>query len=115
MTRIEGGVTVRKGSGASGVAAGIKPGTTKKDCALIVSDVAGGASVAEAAFHDERFTKRRRSSGMSPCVARNGSSHFCEHGQRERRDREIGATKTARATAEKVAQGLGVEPNKSAY
>jgi glutamate N-acetyltransferase/amino-acid N-acetyltransferase len=38
MNRIKGGVTAPKGFRASGVAVGIKPGTTKKDCALIVSD-----------------------------------------------------------------------------
>lgn len=38
MTPIEGGVTAPKGYRASGVAAGIKSGSTKKDCALIVSE-----------------------------------------------------------------------------
>lgn len=37
-TAIEGGVTAPKGFRAAGVAAGIKPNSTKKDCALIVSD-----------------------------------------------------------------------------
>lgn len=38
MKRVEGGVTAPKGFRASGVAAGIKPGSMKKDCALVVSD-----------------------------------------------------------------------------
>ena len=38
-TEIEGGVTAAEGFRASGVAAGIKPGSTKKDCALVVSDL----------------------------------------------------------------------------
>jgi glutamate N-acetyltransferase/amino-acid N-acetyltransferase len=37
-TEIDGGVTAPRGFRASGAAAGIKPGSTKKDCALIVSD-----------------------------------------------------------------------------
>jgi glutamate N-acetyltransferase/amino-acid N-acetyltransferase len=38
MTTIDGGVTAPRGYRASGVQAGIKPGSEKKDCALIVSD-----------------------------------------------------------------------------
>jgi len=38
ITWIDGGVTAPKGYRASGVAAGIKPKSTKRDCALIVSD-----------------------------------------------------------------------------
>lgn len=38
MKTIEGGVCAPQGFTASGVAAGIKPGSTKKDCALIASD-----------------------------------------------------------------------------
>jgi len=38
MKAVEGGVCAPKGFRASGVAAGIKPGSTKLDCALIVSD-----------------------------------------------------------------------------
>jgi len=38
VTSIEGGVTAPKGYQASGIPAGIKPGSTKKDCALILSD-----------------------------------------------------------------------------
>lgn len=44
MNEIGGGVTAPKGYRAAGAAAGIKEGTTKKDCALIVSD--GPATVA---------------------------------------------------------------------
>jgi glutamate N-acetyltransferase / amino-acid N-acetyltransferase len=39
VKQIEGGVTAPKGFQAAGVAAGIKAGSTKRDCALIVSDV----------------------------------------------------------------------------
>lgn len=39
MKRIEGGVTAPKGYKAAGVRAGIKPSATKKDMAIIVSDV----------------------------------------------------------------------------
>ncbi|MCC6695959.1 MAG: bifunctional glutamate N-acetyltransferase/amino-acid acetyltransferase ArgJ [Candidatus Hydrogenedentes bacterium] len=39
MNFIDGGVTAPKGFRASGVAAGIKPGSTKRDCALVASDV----------------------------------------------------------------------------
>ena len=39
MNWIEGGVTAPKGYKASGTAAGIKAGSTKKDCALVVSGV----------------------------------------------------------------------------
>ncbi len=38
MKMLEAGVTAPKGFQASGVAAGIKPSSTKKDCALVVSD-----------------------------------------------------------------------------
>jgi glutamate N-acetyltransferase / amino-acid N-acetyltransferase len=38
MNQIKGGVTAPKGFRAAGEAAGIKPGSTKRDCALIVSD-----------------------------------------------------------------------------
>ncbi len=39
MNHIKGGVTAPKGFRASAEAAGVKPGSTKRDCALIVSDV----------------------------------------------------------------------------
>ena len=38
MKTVEGGICAPKGFRASGVAAGIKEGSTKLDCALIVSD-----------------------------------------------------------------------------
>ena len=46
MKTIEGGVTAPSGFSAAGVAAAIKPNTTKRDCALILSDAE--ASVAGA-------------------------------------------------------------------
>jgi len=44
MTTMPGGVTAPAGFRASGVAAGIKPGSTKRDCALIVSDTPAAAA-----------------------------------------------------------------------
>lgn len=67
MTWIEGGVTVPKGYRAAGVPAGIKPGSTKKDCALIVSDAP--ASVAGV------FTTNIM---KSPSVCKN--VEVCKHG-----------------------------------
>jgi len=44
MKAIEGGITAPKGFRAAGVAAGIKPGSTKRDCALLVSDAPGSVA-----------------------------------------------------------------------
>ncbi len=105
MTAIQGGVTAPKGYRASGVAAGIKPSSTKKDCALIVSD--SMASVA--GLFTTNVVK-------APGVRRNAT--ICEMGQAQAVFVNSGNANTCTgdrgirdvvSTAELVGASLGIE------
>jgi glutamate N-acetyltransferase/amino-acid N-acetyltransferase len=104
MMRIEGGVTAPRGFRASGVAAGVKPGTTKKDCALIVSDVP--ASVA-GAFTTNLFKAPPVKWDEAVCARGVGRAIFANSGNANAATGDQGYA-DARATAEQVAQGLSV-------
>ena len=104
MMRIEGGVTAPKGFRASGVAAGIKPGTTKKDCALIVSDVP--ASVA-GVFTTNVFKAPPVKWNEAVCARGTARGIFANGGNANAATGDQGYA-NARATAEQVARGLGV-------
>lgn len=104
MKRIEGGVTAPAGFRASGVAAGIKPGSQKKDCALVVSEAP--ATVAGA------FTQNRVKSATvvwNQQVCRHGTARavFANSGNANACTGEQGL-RDAAATAERVAAGLDV-------
>lgn len=107
MKRIEGGVTAPKGFQASGVAVGIKPNSTKKDCALIVSE--NPASVAGA------FTKNVMKSPpvfwcMNTCKGGVARAVFINSGNANACTGERGFA-DIKATAEHVGRGLGVTSN----
>ena len=104
MMRIEGGVTAPKGFRASGVAAGIKPGTTKKDCALIVSDIP--AAIA-GTFTTNRFKAPPVRWSETVCARGVGRAIFANSGNANAATGDQGYA-DARATAEQVAQGLSV-------
>lgn len=104
MMRIEGGVTAPKGFRASGVAAGIKPGTTKKDCALIVSDVS--AAIA-GTFTTNRFKAPPVKWSETVCARGVGRAIFANSGNANAATGDQGYA-DARASAEQVAQGLSV-------
>ncbi len=106
MTPITGGVCAPQGFRASGTAAGIKPGSTKRDCALIVSDcpaaIAGvfTRNVVKAApvVYDQSVAAR----GHARVVfANSGNANACTG--------EQGQTDVARI-ASLVAQTLEVSP-----
>ncbi|MBI5091034.1 MAG: bifunctional glutamate N-acetyltransferase/amino-acid acetyltransferase ArgJ [Candidatus Hydrogenedentes bacterium] len=105
MKRIDGGVTAPKGFRASGVAAGVKPGSTKNDCALVASDfpatVAGvftkNVMKAPPIVWDAEVCKK----GTARAVFTNsGNANACT-GERGYAD--------AKATAERVAHGLRID------
>lgn len=106
MTHVEHGVTAPRGFRASGVPAGIKPGSKKKDCALIVSDapatVAGAFTTnvmkAPPVLWNEEVC--RRGAGRAVFI-NSGNANACT-GERGKADAE--------ATARHVADGLGVFP-----
>lgn len=106
MTSIESGVTAPRGFRAAGVHAGIKPGSKKKDCALIVSDtpatVAGAFTTnvmkAPPVLWSEEVCRR----GAARAVFINsGNANACT-GERGKADAE--------ATAKLVAGGLRISP-----
>ncbi|MBX7255630.1 MAG: bifunctional glutamate N-acetyltransferase/amino-acid acetyltransferase ArgJ [Candidatus Hydrogenedentes bacterium] len=106
MKTIPGGVTAPKGYRASGVAAGIKPKSTKKDCALIASDAI--ATVAG------MFTKNVMKSppvvwNQSVCAAGCAQSVFINSGNANAATGESGAA-DVRKTADLVADALGTQP-----
>lgn len=103
MKTIPGGVTAAKGFRATGAAAAIKPNSTKKDCALIVSD---RLSTAAGTFTRNLFKAPpvRWSEGVCKrgvaraIFANSGNANACT-GERGYAD--------ARATAMMVAEGIG--------
>jgi glutamate N-acetyltransferase/amino-acid N-acetyltransferase len=104
MRRIEGGVTAPKGFRASGVAAGIKPGSTKKDCALVVSDFP--AAVA-GTFTQNLFKSPPVAWCVEVCGRGTARAAFDNSGNANACTGERGFA-DARSTAELVARGLGV-------
>lgn len=107
---IEGGVTAPKGYRASGVAAAIKPGSTKKDCALVASD---SLAAAAGAFTKNLFkappvqwTEQAVRRGFVRAVFVNsGNANACTGEQ---------GFNDARTIAEKVAEGLEASPEEVA-
>jgi len=103
LTDIDGGVTAPKGFRAAGVAAGIKPGSTKKDCALVVSDSEGAIAgvfttnlfKSPPAQWTEAVCKRGKARAV---FANSGNANACT-GERGHAD--------AKTTAGMVAQSLG--------
>ncbi|MBI4559224.1 MAG: bifunctional glutamate N-acetyltransferase/amino-acid acetyltransferase ArgJ [Candidatus Hydrogenedentes bacterium] len=107
MNRISGGVTAPQGFRAAGVDAEIKPGSTKKDCALVVSDVSATVAgvfttnVVKAA--PVRWCQEVCRRGTARAVFINsGNANACTGAQGER---------DVETTAQRVAQSLGLEPN----
>jgi len=99
---IGGGVTAPQGFRASGVAAGIKPGSTKKDCALVVSDMpattAGTFTTNLFKAPPVKWTEEVVATGLARAVFLNsGNANACT-GQAGYEDAE--------ATAELVANGI---------
>ncbi len=100
---VEGGITAPRGFLASGVAAGVKPGSTKKDCALVVSETAAAAA---GTFTTNRFkappvayTERVCAGGAARAIfANSGNANACT-GERGAAD--------ARAIAGEVGKGIG--------
>lgn len=107
MNPIEGGVTAPVGFRAAGVAAAIKPNSTRKDCALLVSD--GPAEVAGV------FTRNRvQAAPVHWCreVCRGGTARavFINSGNANACTGPLGEADTER-TAALVAAGLSLSPN----
>ncbi len=105
MKCIDNGVTAPKGFKASGVGAGIKTGSTKKDCALIASDLP--ANVAGV------FTKNVMKSppvvwSKDVCDRGKARAVFVNSGNANACTGEQGAN-DVRTTVERIAGGLGVE------
>jgi len=101
---VEGGVAAPKGFRASGVAAGIKPKSTKNDCALVVSDTASAVAgmfttnvmkAPPVVWNEEVCAK-----GAARAVFINSGNANAATGERGFRD--------ARATAEAVANKLRI-------
>ncbi|GMW00461.1 MAG: arginine biosynthesis bifunctional protein ArgJ [Candidatus Hydrogenedentota bacterium] len=107
MKEITGGVTAPKGFKAAGVAASIKPTSTKKDCAIIASDV----PCAVAGVFTTNVMK-------APCVHWNktlvdrGSAQaiFVNSGNANAATGEPGMT-DVKTTVAAVARGLGIAPD----
>ena len=107
MKLVEGGVTAPRGYKAAGAAAGVKTSSTKKDCALIVSDV---PATAAGVFTTNRvkaapvlWCQRVCSRGTARAVFINsGNANACT-GARGERD--------AAATAAHVAKMIGASPD----
>ncbi|HPC18090.1 MAG TPA: bifunctional glutamate N-acetyltransferase/amino-acid acetyltransferase ArgJ [Candidatus Hydrogenedentes bacterium] len=103
MTTIPGGVTAAKGFQATGVAAAIKPNSTKKDCALIVSDrlatAAGTFTRNLFKAPPVRWSESVCTRGVARAIfANSGNANACT-GDRGYAD--------AQATAKMVAEGIG--------
>jgi glutamate N-acetyltransferase / amino-acid N-acetyltransferase len=104
---IEGGVTAPKGYRAAGVNAGIKPGGTKKDCALVVSEesatVAGAFTTNLMKAAPIQWSEEVCRRGAARAVFINsGNANACT-GARGERDAE--ATAATVAASLKVARG----------
>jgi glutamate N-acetyltransferase/amino-acid N-acetyltransferase len=104
VKKIAGGVTAPKGFRASGAAAGIKPGSTKLDCALIVCDV--DATIA-GTFTTNLF--KSPAARWSESIAKNGKARavFINSGNANTCTGAQGREATQK-TADAIAQRLGV-------
>ena len=104
MKKIDGGITAPRGFKAAGVAAQIKPSSTKKDCALIVSDVP--ASVA-GTFTTNRFKSPAARWSQAICEKGHARGVFINSGNANTCTGEAGREDTRR-TAAHLASRLGV-------
>jgi glutamate N-acetyltransferase/amino-acid N-acetyltransferase len=104
MTPVQGGVTAPKGFRASGVAVGIKPGSTKKDCALIASDVPAAAA---GAFTTNLFKSPPVLWNQAVCARGVARAVFANSGNANACTGERGLA-DVRTTAAQVGRGLGV-------
>jgi glutamate N-acetyltransferase/amino-acid N-acetyltransferase len=103
MKKIEGGVTAPKGFQASGVAAGVKNGSVKKDCALIVSDA---SAIAAGTFTRNLFKAPPVKWSESVCNKGVARAIFANSGNANAATGECGYN-DAKTTAGWVAKGIG--------
>ena len=106
MKWIDGGVTAPNGFRAAGVAAGIKPGSTKRDCALVASD--GPASVV-GVFTTNLFKAAPVLWCREVCKRARARAVFINSGNANACTGHPGYA-NSRVTAKWVAQGLGASP-----
>lgn len=107
MKQLDGSVTAPKGFRASGVVAQIKNlKSTKKDCALIVSEAP--ASVA-GVFTTNRVKAAPVLWSQQVCAAQHARAVFANSGNANACTGDRGMA-DAKATAERVAAGLGIAP-----
>ena len=106
MKTVEGGVTAPKAFRASGVAAGIKPNSARKDCALVVSD---RASVVAGMFTSNVMKAPPVVWNEDVCAKGAARAVFINSGNANAATGERGL-RDARATAEAIAAQLEV-PN----
>lgn len=104
MKSIEGGVTAPQGFRASGVAAAIKATSTKKDCALVVSDREAAAA---GSFTRNLFKAPPLRWSEAICRAGRARAIFANSGNANACTGERGYA-NAKTTAGLVAQGLGI-------
>ena len=104
MKRVEGGITAPKGFSASGVAVEIKRGSTKKDCALVVSDVAAAAA---GTFTTNVLKSPPASWSEKVCAGGQVRAVFVNSGNANACTGEQGLA-DAEATAEQIGRGLDV-------
>lgn len=107
MKRIEGGITAPKGFRASGIAADIKPGSFRKDCALIVSDVPGTVA---GMFTQNILRAPSVNWNRGICGQGRAQAVFINSGNANAATGAQGDADVA-ATAEAVAKALEVPPN----
>ena len=103
---IAGGVTAPKGYRAAGVAAAIKPGSAKRDCALVVSDVP--ATVA-GMFTTNRFKAPPVQWNERVCARGRARAVFLNSGNANACTGDAGY-RDVETTAGWVAEGLAVSP-----
>lgn len=99
---IDGGVTAPQGFRASGAAAGIKPGSTKKDCALVVSDL---PAVTAGTFTTNLFKAPPVKWTEEICASELARAVFLNSGNANACTGEAGY-EDAEATAELVGNGI---------
>ena len=102
LPKIDGGLCAPQGFRAAGVAAAVKIGSTKNDCALVVSDTVASAA---GTFTTNLF--KAPPVQLSEAVCRSGQARavFVNSGNANACTGERGAA-DARATAERIAAGL---------
>ena len=106
FTHVDGGVTAAKGYTASGTNVAIKPGSSKKDCALLVSSVP--AAVA-GVFTTNVVKAAPVYWDMNICEHGNAQAVFINSGNANAATGKQGK-EDCRETAEKVATRLGIAP-----